>query len=188
MESWSSATGNVVMISMQTAPQGRTPTFEQLTIEFGSVVVNIVKGHVRGHVSGHVSGSTLLSPLFHFVSTPLPGAVCGLCGETRSVSGRKNAGWGSGHAEKNRGCVSGRVKSKYMSVSAALFVATTSLESCHSVCACSRPAEPHISNSQFSVSPACPAPFIRSDHDFLLLLPIGLTSQKVREAQSVSGQ
>ena len=84
--------------------------------------------------------------------------------------------------------VSGHVKSKHMSVSAALFVATTSLESGHSVCACSRPAELHIGHSQFLVSPACPAPFIRSDHYFLLLLPIGLTSQKVREAQSVSGE
>ena len=55
------------MISMQTAPQRRTPTFEQVAIEFWSVVVNIVGGHVRGHVSGHVSGSTLLSPLFYLV-------------------------------------------------------------------------------------------------------------------------
>ena len=160
---------------MQNAPQGRTPTFEQMAIEFWSVVVNIVSGHVRGHVSGHVSGSTLLSPLLHSSSTPLPGAVCGLCGETRSVSGGKTLGGRVGLWRKTRGCVSGRVKSKYMSDSAALFVATTSLESGHSVFACSRPAEPHLGHSQCLVSPACPAPFIRSDHDCLLLLPIGLT-------------
>ena len=144
---------------MQTAPQGRTPTFEQVAIEFCSVVVNIFRGHVRGRVSGHVSGSTLLSPLFRLVRAPLPGAVCGLCGETRSVSGKKTLGGGVGLRRKTRGCVSGRVESKYMSVSAALFVATASLESGHSVFACSRPAEPHIGHSQFLVSPACPAPF-----------------------------
>ena len=63
--------------------------------------MNIVRGHVRGQVSGHVSGSTLLSPLFHSVSTPLPSAVCGRSGETRSVSAGKNAGWRSGFVEKN---------------------------------------------------------------------------------------
>ena len=148
---------------MQTAPQGRTPTLKQVTIEFWSVVVNTVSGHVRGSCQWARQWEHTLKP-----TVPCrkhTSSRCGVWALWRSTFGKwgKNRWVGEvGLRRKARGCESGRVKSKYMSaVSAALFVATTSLESGHSVFACSRPAEPHIGHSQFLVSPACPAPFIR---------------------------
>ena len=177
------------MISMQTAPQGRTPTFEQVAIEFWSVVVNIVRRHVQWACQWALQWRHTVKPTVPF--NKHTSSRCGVWALWRNTFGKwKKKRWVVEWAcgEKPVGVCSGRVKSIYMSVSAARFVATTSLGSGHSVFACSRPAEPHIGHSQFLVSPACPAPYIRSDHDCLLLLPIGLTSQNVRKAQSVSGE